>query len=870
MNNENTKEKKTKKEGVMSDMMLHYLEIKRQYPDCVIFYRLGDFYEMFFEDAVEVSKLLELTLTGRDCGLKERAPMCGIPFHAADGYIAKLVSFGKKVAICEQLSDPALSKGLVLRDVVKIVTGGTVTEDKYVDEKSNNFILAISKKNKAYAISWADITTGEFFCQLAVSRADALDVLLRVNPAQIICDGGFNAEYSEYPESVKSLLKTPEVYKEKAFDKKSAEKVVSEHFDSDDETFFVSPDSADVLCAAGAVLSYLSETQRHVIKNVKSLKFIDDKKYMKLDTNALRNLEITSSLRGGKYGSLLWAIDRTVTAGGGRRLKAIIQTPLRDKNAINYRLDGVTELFNDNLRREAIIETLKNVKDLARLCGRISNDIVTPRDCEYIKNTLACAPVVKMQLSGMDSQILKEICKAMGDFHELQNIIDKIIKENAPVSFKEGRFVNKGFDEELDRYRKIDEDGRSAINEFEERERNATGIRTLKIRYNKVFGYCIEVSNSFVDQVPYNYVRRQTLVGGERFITEELKRLEEEILTAADKALKIELEIYDKLKKVLIDNLSALLNLAKAFSSLDVLCSLASVARSRNYCRPEIVAADKPMSIVGGRHAVLEANSKTKFIPNDTYLDNEENRMMIITGPNMAGKSTYMRQVALIAVMAQIGSFVPAKEAIIPIIDRVFTRVGASDNIMFNQSTFMVEMAEVADIMRYATKESLVVLDEIGRGTSTFDGLSIAWAVTEYLVNKVKVKSLFATHYHELTELENVLEGVKNYKIGVKEINGEIVFLRKIQQGCANKSFGIEVAALAGVPKEITDSAKKILRRLEKNDLAVSAKGDDETDEPIKNSFVEEYLKRLDINNLTPLKAFEILNYLKDKSDGED
>ena len=864
--------KKNKKDDkpVMSDMMLHYLEIKRQYPDCVIFYRLGDFYEMFFEDAVEVSKLLELTLTGRDCGLKERAPMCGIPFHAADGYIAKLVGLGKKVAICEQLSDPATSKGLVLRDVIKIVTGGTVTEDKYVDESSNNFILAVAKKRNVYSFSWADITTGEFFCQTAKTKTDALDILFRVDPAQIICDAAFAEEFSAYPEAVKAALKTPEVYKDKYFEQGEASKTVCKHFNVSRDTDVVSAENVDVLPAAGAVLSYMNETQRHALKNIVELKFYDDGKYLKLDSSAFKNLEIISATRGGRFGSLLWAIDKTVTAGGKRRLKAMIQNPLRDIDAINYRLDGVEELFDDNLRRESMIETLKNVKDLARLCGRISNGIVTPRDCENIKSTLSCAPSIKMQLGGARSEALKDICEAMSDFSELEELIGSIIKDNAPVSAKEGGFVKEGFDERLDHFRDIDKNARKMIDDFEEREKNATGIKSLKVRYNKVFGYSIEVTNSFLDQVPYTYIRRQTLVGGERFVTEELKKLEEEVLTSTEKALQIEHEIYEKLKSVLSDALSDMLDLAKAFSTLDVLCSLASVAKSRNYCRPELIGEDEPMSIVGGRHAVVEANSKNKFVPNDTYLDTGENSMMIITGPNMAGKSTYMRQVALIVVLAQIGSFVPAKEARIPIIDRVFTRVGASDNILFDQSTFMVEMSEVAEILKFATRHSLVVLDEVGRGTSTFDGLSIAWAVVEYLVEKIGVKTLFATHYHELTELENTLKGVKNYKIAVKEINGEIVFLRKIQKGCAYKSFGIEVASLAGVPEEVTLSAKKILKRLEKNDLAVCASGEEENLETPPLSFAEEYLKKIDLNNVTPLKAFEILSYLKDKVDGED
>ena len=861
--------KVTKDTPDLSGMMRHYLTIKEQYPDCVVFYRLGDFYEMFFDDAVEVSALLELTLTGRDCGLKERAPMCGVPFHAADSYIARLVSLGKKVAVCEQLSDPATTKGLVERDVVRIVTGGTVTEDKYVDERSNNFIFVAAKIGEYYSLSWADITTGEFYCKATTSFKETIDFIITVNPAEILVNEDMNREYLSLSEGVRSSFCTPRLYKENAFGKKESEKTLCEHFEVRDASLIIDVGNRYALSAAGALLSYLIETQRHVLKNLQILKYYDDGKYLKLDITALRNLEILKSMRQEKYGSLLWAIDKTVTAGGGRRLKQMLVSPLRNVDAVNYRLDGVEDLFSDNLTREAIVETLRSVKDLARLCGRISNGIVNPRDCTFIRETLACAPVVKIQLAGMKAPVLRRIAEAMGDFSSLETLIGSMIDENPHVSLKDGNFIRDGFDEELDKYRYMDRNARKIIKDMEEREREATGIRTLKISYNKIFGYYIEISNSFKDKVPYNYIRRQTLVNGERFVTEELKKIENDVLTSSERAIKIENELFDKLKGVLIEHLGEMLELAKAFSTLDVLCSFATVARQRNYCRPEIVGSDKPLNIVGGRHAVVEAGAKGKFVPNDTYLNMTDDSMMIITGPNMAGKSTYMRQVALIVLLAQVGSFVPAKDASIPIVDRIFTRVGASDNLLFDQSTFMVEMTEVASVLRNATENSLVILDEVGRGTSTFDGLSIAWAVVEYLVSEKKVKTLFATHYHELTELERQLVGVKNYKITVKEINGEIVFLRKIQKGSVNRSFGIEVAALAGVPEKVTANAKKILKRLEKNDLVLANETQEQESAP-QPSFVEEYLKKLDLNVVTPLKAFEILSYLKEKTDGEN
>lgn len=854
------------KEKQMSAMMTHYLSIKDKYPDCVIFYRLGDFYEMFFEDAIEVSKLLELTLTGRDCGLDERAPMCGIPFHAADSYIAKLVSFGKKVAICEQLTEPGAQKGLVERDVIRVVSGGTIIEDCLVDEKSNNFICSVFFGN-GISLSWADITTGEFYCQEVSSEDKLLDALYRINPSEIICNAGAYTLYQNFSSGVKSSIVRFSPYKEQAFGTSLAKSNLTEQFSVRTLDGFIPSDKVYAVYSSGALISYLRETQMHALENIKSLSYFDDGKVLTLDATAQRNLEITKSMRDGKtYGTLLWALDYTKTAGGARKLKEVLTSPLRDIEKTNYRLDGVEDIVKDNMGREALIDSLKGIKDLERLCGRISNNIVTPRDCRAICDTLSLIPVVKFQLSGMPSKILRDISDNMGDFTDLTALIDSmIVDKDIPAFTKDGGYIKDGFDERLDHLRTVKNNGQGVLKEIEAREREATGIKNLKIGYNKVFGFYIEVTKSFVGMVPYSYVRKQTLVGAERYVTEELKKFEEEILSSTENIIKIENEIFAKLKTVLSQKIGDLLKCAKCLSMLDVLTSFAIVARKRNYVRPTMLPSTEKLNIVGGRHPVVEATGKETFVPNDTLLDTEETRMAIITGPNMAGKSTYMRQVALIVLMAHAGCFVPAKSAEIPLVDKIFTRVGASDNLIFDQSTFMVEMAEVANIIRNATKNSLLILDEIGRGTSTYDGLSIAWSVVEYLSSVVKAKTLFATHYHELTELENKIEGVKNFKITVKEINGKVIFLRRIVQGSANKSFGVEVAALAGVPETVTKRAKAILKLLEKNDLTKNFSSQDDSETVKEESFVEKYIRELDINNVTPLKAFEILTYLKEK-----
>lgn len=847
-----------------TDMMDHYNSIKEQYPDCIIFYRLGDFYEMFNDDAVEASQILDLTLTGRGKG-ENRAPMCGVPYHAAEEYIAKLVSAGKKVAICEQLTAPGDQKGLLVRDVIRVVSNGTMIDSEQVDEKSNNFLASYSVTPEGTAIAWADITTGDFFVQ-EVADKDVLNAFYRIDPAEIVLNGKAFSHFNAFPDPVKTSFKRISPYADSHFSYRNALKTLLEKFNVLNLDAYLPEGKLASVCAAGALIDYLNETQRHALKNITKLSYYDECEYLILDNVARRNLEIVSSMRDGKiYGTLLWAVDRTKTAGGAREMRTILTSPLKDKDAINYRLDGVSDLFDDSRGREGIIDTLKGVKDLERLVGRVSNNIVTPRDCKNIQTTLEAIPAIKFRLSGRKAKVLNDVAENLGDFTELARVIDKIITDNPPVSTKGGGFIRAGFDKQLDEYRDIRDNAKKIIEDMETREREATGIRTLKISFNKVFGFYIEVSKSFVEQVPYSYVRKQTLVNAERYTTPELKDFEEKYLTSDENAVRIENEIYNKLKVVLSENIQKLLITAKAFSLLDVLCSFALVAKKYNYSRPEIIESGLALDIVGGRHPVIEQAGKESFIPNDALLDNEENRMLIITGPNMAGKSTYMRQIALITVLAHCGSFVPARSASIPITDRIFTRVGASDNLVFGQSTFMVEMAEVANILNNATKNSLLVMDEVGRGTSTYDGLSIAWAVVEHIAKITRAKTLFATHYHELSELEGVVDGVKNYKITVRELNGGIVFLRKIARGSANKSFGIEVASLAGIQESITKRAKTILRSLEKRDVACGNLPEVEESETISRSYADEYIKDLDINNLTPMKALEILSYLKEK-----
>ena len=856
-------------------MMTQYLLTKETYKDCVLFYRLGDFYEMFFEDAIRVSKMLDLTLTSRQCGNGQKAPMCGIPYHAAETYIAKLVSLGEKVAICEQFEKSETDKKgkiktVVDREVVKIVSAGTITENNLLNDKQNNFICAITEVGGVFAISWADITTGELYCQTLNGVTDlslVADFIAKIEPAQIICEQKVFLKLKDENLFKHNQICPLEIYKDWAFNTIHAEKSLKEHFNVINLNSFGIEENKPLISCCGALIEYLRETQKHALINVNKIEIIEPCNYLLLDATAVKNLELVKSMRDGKrYGTLINVLDKTQTPMGSRTLYGWVLNPLINIDKINYRLDAVEEIYRDNLLRNALNDVLSEIRDTERLAGKVSNGNLHPKDALTLSKSLELLPSLKFVLSGCNCKPLKDVFENVFDFSDITSLINSALCEEISLNaLKDGEFIKDGFDRELDRLRAISKNSNKILLELEERERNATGIRTLKVGYNRVFGYYIEVSKSFKDKVPYSYVRKQTLTTGERFITEELKILEEEILTSKEKSLKIELEIFDKIKNLLADNISKIQRSSKAVAFIDAINSLATVSKKYGYVRPEILPLGSELVIKDGRHPIVESVSSSQFIPNDTYLRENTDNMMIITGPNMAGKSTYMRQVALITIMAHVGCFVPAKSCKIPLTDKIFTRVGASDNLIFDQSTFMVEMNEVALILNRATQNSLIILDEVGRGTSTYDGLSIAWAVVEYIIENLKAKTLFATHYHELSELEGKLQGVKNYRILVKEHDGNVIFLRKIAEGSANKSFGIEVASLAGVPKAVTTRAKQILKSLESNDINYSAKVEEDAKDLDCNLEVLEELKSLDVNVLSPIEALNVLSKLKNK-----
>ena len=862
-----------KQTNELSDMMKHYFSVKERYPDCIIFYRLGDFYEMFFDDALEASRILDVTLTGRDCGLEKRAPMCGVPYHAADGYIAKLISAGKKVAICEQLTQPTKGKTLVQRDVIRVVSPGTITQEEYLDSSKNNYIASVVKTEEDIALAWADITTGEFFVEEFLGEQaleSVLGKLILLSVAEIICNEEMLLACKENRQIKNGTLPPFSCYSPWAFNVKQAEKNLLEQFKCVSLSVYGLVGRDCMIASSGALIEYLRETQKHALVNIHSIQAVDRNEFLILDHIAVRNLELVkNNYENKKYGSLLWVLDKTQTGMGARLMGKLLLSPLKDIDKITYRQDGVEQLLNASIIRMAIEETLATVKDIERLAGKISNKNFNPKHCLELASSLSALPSLKFQLSGFSCGILQQINEGLVDVSNITELLFSAIEEDPPALLKDGGYIKAGFNSELDELRNIQQINQKTIKEIEIREREKTGIKTLKTGFNRVFGYYIEVSNSFKDKVPSEYIRKQTLTNGERYITEELKILEEKVLTSHERALQIEEEIYKKLMDILTEHIVALQNIAKSIAFLDCLVAFASIAKERKYVRPTLLPAGQPLKIVDGRHPVVEAVSKERFVANDTLLDNGENRCAIITGPNMAGKSTYMRQVALIVLMAHVGCFVPAKSAGIPLTDRIFTRVGASDNLILDQSTFMVEMTEVATILRSASKNSLLVLDEVGRGTSTYDGLSIAWAVIEYLVQNIQAKTLFSTHYHELTELESVLEGVKNYKITVKELNGNILFLRKIIRGSANRSFGIEVASLAGVPTQATARAKSILKALEQQDLLSGKKKvtDLEFIEEAKKELteVERILMQTDINALSPMQALMLISDLKEK-----
>lgn len=855
----------------LSGMMQHYLSMKEKYPDCILFYRLGDFYEMFFDDAVKVSKMLELTLTGRDCGLEERAPMCGVPFHAADNYIARLVEQGEKVAICEQLTDPALTKSgeLVQRDVVRIVSAGTITENSLLDESKNNYLACLYKSGECIAIAWTDITTGEFCTTQYEGEKciqSAVDELCRLSVAEVICNEEMLLCSRDISEIRHHILPAFSNYFEWAFNLKHAEKNLLEQCKVLSLGVYGLTGKDACVAASGALIEYLKDTQKHSLSNINAIQYLKNDNYMILDANAIRNLELVRShSENKKYGTLLWLLDKTKTGMGARMLYNMVLSPMNDKESIEYRLDGVEELYHSTVMRMGISDMLRGIRDVERLAGKISNGNFLPRDCIALSSSLSCVPSIKFQLAGFTSKIIRDIDEGLVEMNDIVSLLQNAIDENPPAAMKDGGYIKSGYNRELDELRSIKSNAKQILADMEARERERTGIPKLKIGFNRVFGYYIEISKSYVGMAPENYIRRQTLTTGERYVTPELKELETKILNSESAALKIEADIFQNIKEILLQNIKLLQRIAGSIALLDCITALACVAKDNKYVRPNILPSECALKVVEGRHPVVEAIAKDRFIPNDVLLDNGENRTMVITGPNMAGKSTYMRQTALIVLMAHIGSFVPAKEADIPLVDRIFTRVGASDNLILDQSTFMVEMTEVAQILLNATSRSLLILDEVGRGTSTYDGLSIAWSVIEFLTEHIKAKTMFATHYHELTELEGKFEGVKNYRITVKEMAGGIVFLRKIVRGGANRSFGIEVASLAGVPKAVTERAKKILLSLEKNDIAKGKVTFSEEKTEKEKSEVERILADTDINSLSPIQALMLLSDLKEK-----
>ena len=808
----------------LSPMMTQYLETKKQYPDCLLFYRLGDFYELFFDDALTGSKELEITLTGKDCGLEERAPMCGIPFHAVDMYLNKLISKGYKVAIAEQVEDPKTAKGLVKREVIRVVTPGTNTNSLAIDDDKNNYIMCVYYAGDYYAVSFADITTGDFLTTYVDSEKTLMDEINKFPVAEMIYNQAFLMAPIDFSYLKEKLGILCGAVGDRYFSQNDAVDIIKKHFGIIDLSGIGLTDYEPCIPSVGALLKYLYETQKTNLSFMNKITTYSTGKYMVIDSATRRNLELTETMREkNKKGSLLWVLDKTKTAMGARRLRSFIEQPLIDEAEIVKRLDAVEELNKSLIDRDELREYLNPVYDIERLLSKISYKSANPRDLCAFKTSIKMLPAIKHILKGYKCSLLTELFEELDCLEDIYELIDNSIVEEPPVQIKDGGIIKEGYSETVDELRNAKIEGKTWLSQLEEKEKELTGIKTLRIRYNSVFGYYIEVTNSFKDKVPDRYVRKQTLVNAERYITDELKTLEEKILGAEEKLFATEYNLFNEIRDKIAAHVVRIQKTASSVSMADALASLAYVAEQNRYVRPSINKKGI-IEIKDGRHPVVEkVLEEGRFIPNDTYSDKGENRVSIITGPNMAGKSTYMRQLALIVLMFSIGSFVPAESADICVCDRIFTRVGASDDLASGQSTFMVEMTEVSNILRNATGNSLIILDEIGRGTSTFDGLSIAWAVVEYIADKKKcgAKTFFSTHYHELTELEGKIDGVKNYCISVKEQGDNIIFLRKIIRGGADKSYGIQVAALAGVPDVITERAKEILAELSDKDISL-------------------------------------------------
>ncbi len=872
----------------LTPMMKKYMETKEEYKDCILFYRLGDFYEMFFEDALTASRELEITLTGKNCGLEERAPMCGVPFHAVESYLNKLVSKGYKVAICEQVEDPKTAKGLVKREVVRIVTPGTNLDTNALDETKNNYIMCIVYTEDKYGISVADVTTGDYYMTEVDSKRKLLDEISKYMPSEIVCNESFYMSSVDLDDLRHRLGITIYALDAWYFGDETAVPTLLSHFKAASLEGLGLADYDCGVIAAGALMKYLYETQKNSLDHISRIQPYSTNKFMIIDSSTRRNLELTETLREKqKRGSLLWVLDKTKTAMGARMLRAMLEQPLIDKMRIEARLDALEALNAQMITREEIREYLNPIYDLERLIGKVVYQTANPRDLVAFKHSLQMLPPIRVLLQEFSGGLLQELAKDLDPLEDLFVLIERSIEEEPPISVRDGDMIKTGYDAEVDRLRSAKTEGKSWLARLEEEERKKTGIKNLRIKYNKVFGYYLEVTNSYRELVPEYYTRKQTLTNAERYITPELKELEETILGAEDKLTALEYDLFCDVRKQIADQVVRIQQTAKAVAAVDVLASLAYVADRNGYCRPSINEKGI-IDIKNGRHPVVEQMIQNDmFIANDTYLDNKNKRISIITGPNMAGKSTYMRQSALIVLMAQIGSFVPAGSADIGIVDRIFTRVGASDDLASGQSTFMVEMTEVANILRNATSSSLLILDEIGRGTSTIDGLSIAWAVVEHISNPklLGAKTLFATHYHELSELEGKLNNVNNYCIAVKEKGDDIVFLRKIVPGGADRSYGIQVAKLAGVPEAVIARAKEICEELEMADLSnitrnldvgqsqkKKAKKPDALEmaqislfDTVKDDDIIRELSDLNLGNLTPIDALNKLYELQNK-----
>ena len=869
----------------LTPMMQQYMQIKEENKDCILFYRLGDFYEMFFDDALTASKELEITLTGKNCGLEERAPMCGVPYHAVDSYLNKLVEKGYKVGICEQVEDPSQAKGIVKREIVRIVTPGTNISQQSLDDEKNNYLMCIFANDGSYGISFVDVTTGDFRTTSMDSLAKVRDEIFKFEPAEIICNDAFlisGMDFDYLKDKMSIVISSIEPYH---FDEEQAEERIKRQFKVGNLEGLGLLDHPMGVIATGALLGYLHETQKSSLDHLMHIEAYETSEFMIIDSSSRRNLELCETLRDKqKKGSLLWVLDKTKTAMGARMLRNMVEQPLVDKKKIEERYDAITTLTDQTIVREELREYLNPIYDLERLMTKVSYKTANPRDLIAFASSLEMLPYIKQVLKEFKTPLLQKIYEDMDSLEDVTDLIKRAIVEDPPLAQKDGGIIKEGYNEDVDKFRRSRTDGKKWLSELEAKERERTGIKTMKIKYNRVFGYSLEITNTFKDLVPDNYIRKQTLTNAERYITQELKELEDLILGAEDKLYALEYELFCDVRDAVGKEVMRIQKTAKAVAALDVFASLALVAERNHFVRPKTNTTGV-IDIKNGRHPVVEQMIENDmFIANDTYLDNHKKRVSIITGPNMAGKSTYMRQTALIVLMAQIGSFVPAEKANIGIVDRIFTRVGASDDLASGQSTFMVEMTEVANILRNATARSLLILDEIGRGTSTFDGLAIAWAVIEHISNTklCGAKTLFATHYHELTELEGKIPGVNNYCIAVKEKGDDIVFLRKIVQGGADKSYGIQVAKLAGVPDSVIQRAKELVEELSDADITAAVKDltsakkkkpvYDQMDmaqmslfDTVKDNDIIDEIKGLDMGNMTPIEAMNTLYNLQNK-----